>query len=506
MKRISGLSFGVLALLSSGRAELVDRLALANEIDSLRNAVSQLENRLAQGSEHTSIPSASQGAGKPAGDSIYTPPPKEVATKDDVDGLRADLENYKYENQRNRETKTALVTRGTTIGGTIQARGSAVSPGTTAGTTAVAAPRGSSYDIPSASINFGGSLYRDYTEGRNLDFRVQLAYGKNAPANDNSLFNLGDAYIRYSPLSTVGLEDWKLNATIGQQLLPFGLEAQTGEELRPVINSAQFLAGTGIGKRQVGLVIRGDIFPYVDYGFNYRAPLFEYNLGIVTGSGPNKSDDNDAKDFILRGSATLPVDYHSVFRELKVGASYYQGKKVITRNVSTTTGTGTAAVTTTSTVVADDKAKQVRLGTDLYYNHDPFGVTYEYAQGKDGAWIAAKAKTATQAAVPAHEAEIQGEGHVVTAFFTFGNQWVRAIRGKAKYDDWWPSSYQLFARYDIWDPNTGAGNDDSKVYTAGFNWFFAETTKFQLNYNLYKYQDPAKHRAKELLAQVQFGF
>jgi hypothetical protein len=503
MKTISGLGMGVFALLGMARAEQVDQVALANEIDSLRNAVSLLQNRLAQSGEHTSIPSS---AAPPPGDSALAPSDtsaRELATKADVDGIRADLENYKYENQRNRETTTALVTRGTTIGGTIQARASGIKPESNSGSASIAAPRNSSFDIPSATVNFSGNLFRDYSLGRNLDFKLQLSYARNSPATDASQFNLQDSYLRYNVLSTTGLENFVLNVTLGQQLVAFGLEAQTGEELRPVINSAQFLAGTGIGKRQAGLIIRGDLFPYVDYGFNYRAPLFEYALGMVTGAGPNKFDDNDSKDVTGRLALTLPVDYHSLLREFKVGGSFYLGHKVISKNVTTTVGTAT----TVSTVVADPYAKQQRFGADVYYNHDPFGITYEYVRAQDGAWFAAKAAKAKQPAVAAHEEDVKGEGHVVTAFFTIGNQWVKAYRAKAKYDDWWPQSIQFFARYDYWDADRNSdATFDAKVYTGGVNWFFAQTTKLQLNYNVYDYQDPAKKEGKEILGQLQFGF
>jgi hypothetical protein len=410
---------------------------------------------------------AASGAGAP-----------EVATKADIDGLRTDLENYKYEQKRNRETKTALTTRGTTIGGSVQARYTAQDPAVRTGSTATATDRSSSFDIPQATLNFAGSLYRDYSEGRNLDYRLAFAYAKNSPGTDGSQLNATDAYIRYSPLPTLtGLEDPRLTITLGQQQIPFGLEAQIGEELRPVINNAQFLGGLGVGTRQIGLIVRGDYDPYVDYGFNYRAPLLEYAFGVVNGSGPNKSDDNNHKDYIARLAFTLPVDYYSVFRELKFGVSAYKGRKNLTAGTSTT-------------VVG--QGKRDRYGFDIYYNHAPFGITYEYAEGRD--------------ATANNGPEIKSRGQYLTAFYTWGEQWVASSRAQAKYDDYWPKSYQLFARYDTFDPNRALDNDRTKVGILGFNLFFAETTKFQLNLNHYDYQNPAQRSSNELLAQFQFGF
>src|SRR5581483_1844240 len=53
------------------------------------------------------------------------------ATKDDVEGLRASLENYKYDQQRLQQTTLASTTRNTVIGGTVQARYTSQTPGTT---------------------------------------------------------------------------------------------------------------------------------------------------------------------------------------------------------------------------------------------------------------------------------------------------------------------------------------------------------------------------------------
>ncbi|GGX83065.1 DUF3138 domain-containing protein [Massilia dura] len=434
-------------------------------------------------------PAGAAGAGADAGtDTVAGTPdlaansatetPTETATKADIDGLRTDLENYKYEQKRNRETKTALTTRGTTIGGSVQARATAQSTPVKTGSTSTSSDRYSSFDIPQATLNFAGSLYRDYSEGRNLDYRLAFAYAKNSPGTDGSQLNATDAYIRYSPFPTLtGLEDPRLTITLGQQQIPFGLEAQIGEELRPVINNALFLGGLGVGTRQIGLIVRGDYDPYVDYGFNYRAPLLEYAFGVVNGAGPNKSDDNNHKDYIARVAFTLPVDYYSVFRELKFGLSAYKGQKNLTA--------GTAA-----TVVG--QGKRDRYGFDIYYNHAPFGVTYEYAEGRDG--------------TVNNGPDIKSRGQYLTAFYTWGEQWIASSRAQAKYDDYWPKSYQLFARYDTFDPNRALGNDKTKAAILGFNLFFAETTKFQLNLNHYDYQNPAQRSANELLAQFQFGF
>jgi hypothetical protein len=438
--------------------------------NELKAVVSALQQQVQARQDPAPTPVTSEAAdGAGAGEMA------DNATKADIDGLRTDLENYKYEQRRSRETKTALTTRGTTIGGSVQARATAQTPPIRTGTTSTAAARSSSFDVPQATLNFAGSLYRDYSEGRNLDYRLAFAYAKNNPATDGSQLNMTDAYVRYSPLPTLtGLEDPRLTLTFGQQLIPFGLEAQIGEELRPVINNAQILGGLGVGSRQIGLIVRGDIAPYVDYGFNYRAPLLEYAFGVVNGSGPNKSDDNNSKDYLARLALTLPVDYYSLLRELKVGVSAYKGKRNLIAGSSVT-----------------GQAKRDRYGVDVYYNHAPFGITYEAAEGRDGV---------------ASGPDVKSRGQLLTAFYTWGEQWVASSRAQAKYDDYWPKSYQLFARLDSFDPNLALANDKTKIATAGFNLFFAETTKFQLNLNHTNYEHPSQRSTREVLAQFQFGF
>jgi hypothetical protein len=468
------LGAGLLVFAGAGHAAGPSNEELKRQIEELKAVVNNLQQQVQSQQRPAAQESATAAEALTPGLAADKP---ESATKADIDGLRTDLENYKYEQRRSRETKTALTTRGTTIGGSVQVRAAAQTPGTRTGSSSTVADRNSSFDISQGTLNFSGSLYRDYSEGRNLDYRLAFAYAKSNPATDGSQLNVTDAFVRYSPFPTLtGLEDPRLTLTFGQQQIPFGLEAQIGEELRPVINNAQFLSGLGVGTRQIGFIVRGDYDPYVDYGFNYRAPLLEYAVGIVNGSGPNKSDDNNAKDWIGRLAYTLPVDYNSPFRELKFGVSGYKGTKNLTTGTTTVVGQG----------------KRDRYGFDIYYNHAPFGITYEYAEGRDGVLGAGP--------------ELKARGQYLTAFYTWGEQWVASSRAQAKYDDYWPKSYQLFARFDTFDPNVRAANDKVKVYTAGFNLFFAETTKFQINLNRYKYENPAQQAVNELLAQFQFGF
>jgi hypothetical protein len=436
------------------------------------------------------------------------PPPDPQSIADDLQGLRTDLENFKFQWQRERDIHTAITTRALTIGGTVQARfgfsDQAVS-------NAVVYRRKTSFDVPTALLNFNGNLYKDYEDGRNLSY--QLSFGVSQQTNtNNSFLNLLNAAVTYSVLPTTSPEYPTLTISVGQQLLPFGLEVPASEELKPVIRNAQFtlaprainaaypyVNGLNLGRRDVGAIVRGDIGVSVDYGYNYRQALIAYAVGVVNGSGPNTPDENNNKDILARVAFTVPSDYNSWLRQITLGGSAYIGKQNLYSSDAARTLQG--------------KGVRNRFGGDIYYNHWPFGITYEYIRGKD-------AITPGPAENPGRR-NVESDSHVGTFFLSFGEQFVAGFRNQGRYDDWWPKTYQPFLRYDRLNPDLDAKGDKSvvsEVFTAGLNVFFAETTKFQLNYNHIKNRfntdkpeaNPRavvqKREANEVLAQVQFGF
>ena len=193
------------------------------------------------------------------------------ATSDDIDGVRSDVENYKYDQSRQYERQTVKSTRDTTLYGTVQVR-------------ANAQDNHNAPNTPKSSFDIGvrGNLFRDYNEGKNLDYQLSFGYSKRNDGTNNSNFNLLDGFLRYHAFSTnSGLETPKLNFTLVQQLLPFGLDVQSPEDLRPTISTASASTYLGLFTRQNGLIARGDLKPFVDYGSNYHAPLFEYALGVT---------------------------------------------------------------------------------------------------------------------------------------------------------------------------------------------------------------------------------
>lgn len=466
----------------------VDSLEKAR-LDELGKQVEQLRAQLKKQQEtKASEPGAAASAAE--AESQEAVDAKTPATKADIQGLRTDLENYKYDNARQLERNVPSVTRNTKIGGSITLQYATQNPGvpptTASGTNLNAEARKNGFAAPSVGLNFTGNLYRDYKEGKNLDYRLAFltatnvgsnaaAYNATGQANPNgSQFNLTDAYIKYSFQPQTGNGEDELGTiTLGQQVVPFGQDAQALDaEVRPVINGASYVSGLGFNNRQIGIVVAGDFSPYVDYTNNYRAPLLSYAFGLFNGSGPNKNDNNSDRDFSARLVYTLPVDYASWFRQLQIGASYYRGYPTL--------GASTTSATNNNLFPATGKGNSNRTGFDVNWTHLPYSISYEWVYGKD----------ALAAATPANpDGFKRGIDQYINFGYTWGEQFLASSKNQGKFDDWWPKSYQAFFRYDTWNPNASEAtirtlNSDRKQYisTLGLNVFFAETTKFQIDF------------------------
>jgi hypothetical protein len=243
--------------------------------------------------------------------------------------------------------------------------------------------------------------------------------------------------------------------------------------------------GLDLARRELGAIVRGELFPLVDYGYNYRVPVLAYALGVVNGSGPNALDNNNAKDFVGRLAFTIPSDFNSILRQLTIGGTVYLGRQ----NVHLKDMARTLVSTGHSN----------RYGVDVYYNHWPFGATYEYIFAED------LVANGTTKADPQRR-NVQRDSHTATLFLSFGEQFVAGFRNQGRFDDWWPKTYQPFLRYDRFDNNRDTDDSEITIYTAGSNVFLAETTKVQFNYNLTNNPSIKEDYSHEVLAQVQFGF
>jgi hypothetical protein len=144
------------------------------------------------------------------------------------------------------------------------------------------------------------------------------------------------------------------------------------------------------------------------------------------------------------------------------------------------------------------KGTKNRYGIDFYYNHWPFGITYEFIRGID-------VSTPGPSLEDTRRTNIDSEAHTATFFLSFGQQFVAGFRNQGRYDDWWPKTIQPFFRYDRFDANKDVKGDIITILTGGLNLFVAETTKFQINYNLTD-DEKATKKQNEVFAQAQVGF
>ena len=418
-------------------------------------------------------------------------------TQDDLNGVRADLEHFKYQYNREREYNTTLSNRPVNFSGTIQARygyvNDVVRPALgVAGNGAFGSnATKSSFTNGAVALQFAGNLYKDYEDGRNLTYLLR------AGATPSGGVNLQFASLAYNFRPTLSPEDPRLTVQAGQQIVPFGLDVAAPDELKPTINGAQFTA-LFPNAIDIGALVRAELGVQYDYGYAYRAPTLALTAGVLNGSGVNRADDNNNKDLFARAVFTVPADYNSWLRQLAIGASGYRGTQ------NTSLANAGAALS--------GKGRKDRVGFDVYYNHHPFGVTYEFVRGYDG-------RTYGTTLAAKNLETVRSEGHVVTLYYTFGEQFLysqsalgTASLAAGRFDDWWPKSYQPFFRADWFDPSKGEHDAfhgySREAFTAGLNVFFAQTTKLQLNANLLKDHNPASPtgEVRQVLAQLQFGF
>jgi hypothetical protein len=404
-----------------------------------------------------------------------TPDQDKSVTRAELEGVRSEIAVLSDQLSQKLDRNIANSKRSLAISGTTQSRYSISTYTNTP-------PYTSGFQFNSAILSLKGSLKKDYEEGKNVEYVLGL--GTSSSFN----FQPTDAYLQYSILPSLSIDKPYLYVQLGQQKKLFGLEATTTEDKQPAINLATFAGAKGLNlsQREIGLQVRGDLFPTVDLGYNYRIPLIEYSLGIFNGSGPNTVDTNRSKDIQGRLVLNAPVGYNSPYRGLSLGSSFYSGKQDLYKG---------------TTLIKDGSgnASRVRYGQDISYVSSPIGFTAEYVVGRDE-----KALSGTTLA-NAVKGTTESRGYTVTLFYEWGEQFLKNFRNQSRNDDWWPKTYQPFVRFDRWDPDTNISGDQTTIVTYGFNLFFAETTKLQLNY-IVRDEKSSKLKQNDFVAQFQYGF
>jgi len=198
----------------------------------------------------------------------------------------------------------------------------------------------------------------------------------------------------------------------GQFLVPFGVESSVSTAELDMINRSQpvekLAPGRDVGTlgRDVGLALTGKI------------SLFDYTVGVFNGTGANKADTNDKKDFAGR-LGIRPLEF------LSVGASLYKGSYSATAGAPLT--------------------RRDRTGIDAGLTCGTVSLKGEYIWAVDDAtdkrgWFAQ------------------------AGWFVL------------------PKTLQVLAKFDGFDKDISAASDRTNLFTIGLTWFFADRTKIQVNY------------------------
>lgn len=217
---------------------------------------------------------------------------------------------------------------------------------------------------------------------------------------------LVDAQVDFEFSSLFGLR-------IGQFYLPFGRENRTSSsDLETILRSQvveKLAPSRDIGSmgRDIGAMAFG------------RYSFVEYMAGFFNGSGINKADNDDKKDF----GARIVVE---PFRSLAVGASLYRGEW--------------------SEASGSPSVSRHRTGVDARLLLDRISAQAEFVSGEDN--ITSKSGWYLQAAYFLSRKKVQ-----------------------------------VLLRFDSYDPDHGTASDRQNRLTLGVNWYLAEKTKLQVNYH-----------------------
>ncbi|HEX9022894.1 MAG TPA: hypothetical protein VF799_03550, partial [Geobacteraceae bacterium] len=157
---------------------------------------------------------------------------KGAVTQEDIAGLKNEIDVLREQWQRKLDKGTVLSTRNLMLNGNFQVR-YGISQGKNGG-----------FSIPQVQFGFKGNLFRDYDQGKNVDYSIGLTTDK---GNFSIIPN--DIYLSYNILPSLDLESPYLKVTLGQQKKVFGLEATAADDKKPTINLAQFASALKLNER-----------------------------------------------------------------------------------------------------------------------------------------------------------------------------------------------------------------------------------------------------------------
>jgi hypothetical protein len=278
---------------------------------------------------------------------------------------------------------------------------------------------------------------------------------------------LGGPYILDAFVSYNRFGPWaKISA--GQFRTPFGIELSTPCHKLYTVNRSEVVSNLAAPFRDFGLMVSGGTDSLSFLG-SKTTNFFGYQFAVLNGTGLNTPDNNRKKD-ILGRLTVHPVDF------LTVGATYRFGKHPAQDAGS-----------------PDDERS--RWGFDAEIKYKGLVVQGEYIKGSDiGSYTTGGG---CGEPIEVKQGSVDRDGFFVQAAYM--TRW----------------NFQPVVKFETFDPNIadnpllfeGSDTDRHNIITYGFNYFFNEWTRVQVNY-LYKAEETADVEMPNdaLLIQVQVMF
>jgi len=253
------------------------------------------------------------------------------------------------------------------------------------------------------------------------DFSYYIMY-EFSPNKEGAPYLL-DGFITYSRLAP-----WA-SVSLGQFKSPFSLELNTACQGLHTIRRSLVVNELASPDRDLGLMINGKYEKWIKYA-----------LAFTNGNGRGMAEDNNNKAMHAR-VVFSPIDY------IKLGGSYKTGTYV-------------------PELLDADEDERTRMAGELEIKYDNLLVQAEYITAEDigsyttgGGW---------DGDLVVHQGSVERSGY-----------WAQAMY---KFDD---LGIQPVVKYEIYDPNTETDDNSQNIITFGFNYFFNDWTRLQMNY-LYK--------------------
>ncbi len=228
------------------------------------------------------------------------------------------------------------------------------------------------------------------------------------------------------------------NISMGQFKQPFGLELSTACHKLHTIDRSKMVNELASPFRDMGVMLSGNSGDLSIAGLTNKN-IIQYQIAYVNGTGLNITDTTKYKDIV--GRVVL-----SPFKFVSVGGSYRFGKK---KNQDLT---------------IEKADERMRWGADITFDYYNFLIQGEYISGTDkGSKIEGGGGCGG------------GAGKIVAGNFESNGYSVLALYKT-------PWNIQPLVKYESYDPDSDSDFDKLNTLTFGFNYFFNEWTRLQVNY------------------------